>query len=155
MRWLIAQQRADGSYEALWYRGRTAGTSVVLETLCRTVGAGHPAAVRAAAWLLRTQADDGSWGGGEDASAPGTVEDTAWALYALLAAGHDPGSRPVTSAARHLTDAQRPDGGWAGSPVNEYIRFCYRYADDVIASGLALRALARLRTATASPEGSV
>ena len=158
VRWLVAQQRADGSYEALWYRGRTAGTSVVLETLCRTVGAGHPAAVRAAAWLLRTQADDGSWDGGasaDDSGGGGTVEDTAWALYALLAAGHDPGSRPVTSAARHLTDAQRPDGGWAGSPVNEYIRFCYRYADDVIASGLALRALARLRTATASPGGSV
>ena len=175
VRWLIAQQRtggsadvspdvspdvsasvsADGSYEALWYRGRTAGTSVVLETLCRTVGAAHPAAVRATAWLLRTQADDGSWGGGGRGGEPenggGTVEDTAWALYALLAAGHDPESQPVTAAARYLTDAQRPDGGWAGSPVNEYIRFCYRYADDVIASGLALRALARLRTATASP----
>ncbi|RNG30435.1 prenyltransferase/squalene oxidase repeat-containing protein, partial [Streptomyces botrytidirepellens] len=158
VRWLVAQQRADGSYEALWYRGRTAGTSVVLETLCRTVGAAHPAAARAAAWLLRTQADDGSWDGGasaDESGGGGTVEDTAWALYALLAAGHAPGSRPVTAAARHLTDAQRPDGGWAGSPVNEYIRFCYRYADDVIASGLALRALARLRTATASPGGSV
>ncbi|MGW2330573.1 prenyltransferase/squalene oxidase repeat-containing protein [Streptomyces sp. NPDC001700] len=161
VRWLIAQQRtggsADGSYEALWYRGRTAGTSVVLETLCRTVGAGHPAAGRAAAWLLRTQHDDGSWGGasaGADGAPPGTVEDTAWALYALLAAGHDPGSQPVTAAARYLTDAQRPDGGWAGSPVNEYIRFCYRYADDVIASGLALRALARLRTATTPREAS-
>ncbi|MFI0775868.1 prenyltransferase/squalene oxidase repeat-containing protein [Streptomyces sp. NPDC021212] len=154
VRWLIAQQRADGSYEALWYRGRTAGTSVVLETLCRTVGAAHPAAARASAWLLRAQHDDGSWGGasaGEDGAAPGTVEDTAWALYALLAAGHDPGSRPVTAAAHHLTDAQRPDGGWAGSPVNEYIRFCYRYADDLIASGLALRALAGLRTASLRP----
>ncbi|MFF7649082.1 prenyltransferase/squalene oxidase repeat-containing protein [Streptomyces sp. NPDC007983] len=155
VRWLISRQRADGSYEALWYRGRTAGTSVVLETLCRTVGAAHPAAARAGAWLLRRQADDGSWDGGEptegDPEDAGTVEDTAWALYALLAAGHDPASRPVTAAARYLTDAQRPDGGWAGSPVNEYIRFCYRYADDTIASGLALRALARLRTASLGP----
>ncbi|MFJ5223986.1 prenyltransferase/squalene oxidase repeat-containing protein [Streptomyces sp. NPDC088400] len=161
VRWLLARQAPDGSFEALWYRGRTPGTAVVLETLCRTVGATHPAAERARERLVGTQRDDGSWGTGDDAEpgtgedAKGSTEETAWALHALLAAGLGPGDRTVESAARRLAGAQRPDGGWAGAPVNEYIRFCYRYADDQIASGLAVRALARLRTAaTRDPEGA-
>ncbi|MFJ1748712.1 prenyltransferase/squalene oxidase repeat-containing protein [Streptomyces sp. NPDC088116] len=162
VRWLLARQAPDGSFEALWYRGRTPGTAVVLETLCRTVGATHPAAERARERLVDTQRDDGSWGTGEDTEpgtgdngGPGTTEETAWALHALLAAGLGPGDRTVEAAARRLAGTQRPDGGWAGAPVNEYIRFCYRYADDQIASGLAVRALARLRTAaTRDPEGA-
>ncbi|MYU17269.1 prenyltransferase, partial [Streptomyces sp. SID8361] len=53
-------------------------------------------------------------------------------------------------AARWLVDAQRADGGWNPAPVNEYIRGCARYADDGIAAGLALRALAHYRSATAT-----
>lgn len=178
LRRLSRVQHADGSYEAMWYRGRTAGTAVVLETFCRAGRGGGATARRARERLLRTQSADGSWGtpgtedpasvqdpasvpgrdtdvgalggGAQDAGAHeggGTVEDTAWALHALLTAGADPRGEPVASAARRLTEWQQDDGSWRGSPVNEYIRHCSRYADDGIASGLALRALARLSSA--------
>ncbi|MFC4494291.1 prenyltransferase/squalene oxidase repeat-containing protein [Streptomyces ovatisporus] len=148
LEWLARVQHEDGSFEAMWYRGPTPGTSVVLETLCRAGRSGSSQARRARDWLLRTQAADGSWASGEDGpDAPrGTVEETAWALHALLAAGTGPDSRAVVAAARRLTDAQCTDGSWQGAAVNEYVRRCSRYADDGIASGLALRALARLRT---------
>ncbi|WP_070017055.1 prenyltransferase/squalene oxidase repeat-containing protein [Streptomyces nanshensis] len=180
--WLTRTQLPDGSYEALWYRGRTAGTAVVLETFCRAGRGTDPAARRARERLLRTQREDGSWSTppGEDpasstvnASAdepapaddssgrspgespdgpPGTVEETAWALHALLTAGADPRGAAVAGAARWLADSQCADGSWRGAPVNEYVRFCSRYADDGIASGLAVRALARLRSALTSAD---
>ncbi|MFK4188800.1 prenyltransferase/squalene oxidase repeat-containing protein [Streptomyces sparsogenes] len=154
LRRLAAVQRPDGSYEALWYRGGTAGTAAVLEALTRagTTDAHRRAARRATDWLLRTRRADGSWGAGD--GGPGTVEDTAWALRGLLAAGLPP-DHPATAAAAHrLLEAQRADGGWPPSPVHEYIRGCARYADEGIATGLALRALAHYRTAARAQERS-
>ncbi|MCH6160763.1 prenyltransferase/squalene oxidase repeat-containing protein [Streptomyces marispadix] len=162
LRWLSRVQLPDGSYEAMWYRGRTAGTSVVLETFSRAGLGDGPTGRRARERLLNTQSEDGSWAtpdeedpataAGADSrdaagTGSGTVEETAWALHALLAAGADPHGEPVAAAARRLTDWQRTDGSWQGAPVNEYVRHCSRYADDGIASGLALRSLARLRAA--------
>ncbi|GAA2361088.1 prenyltransferase/squalene oxidase repeat-containing protein [Streptomyces cuspidosporus] len=154
LRRLAAVQRPDGSYEALWYRGGTAGTAAVLEALTRagTTDAHRRAARRATDWLLRTRRDDGSWGAGD--GGPGTVEDTAWALRGLLAAGLPPDHPAPAAAAHRLLEAQRADGGWPPSPVHEYIRGCARYADEGIATGLALRALAHYRTAARAQEGS-
>ncbi|MFG2196436.1 prenyltransferase/squalene oxidase repeat-containing protein [Streptomyces sp. NPDC048639] len=153
LRWLTKRQDRDGSFEALWYRGGTPGTATVLEALCRARGAGHPAARRARDWLIRARQADGSWGTGRGQE-PGTVEETAWALHALLAAGIDPEDDVVTTAAQRLLAAQMPDGGWQGGPVNEYIRFCARYTDDVIAASLAVRALARLRGPVPEADGA-
>ncbi|MDI5971225.1 prenyltransferase/squalene oxidase repeat-containing protein [Streptomyces sp. SL13] len=166
LEWLAGEQRADGSFEAMWYRGPVAGTAAVLEAYCLANRADHPVAAAAWRWLASAQHADGSWGAG-DPTAPdappqgrtapqrpgsgppepvaGTVEETAWALHALLVAGADPLGGAVVGAGRWLTERQRADGGWPGAPVNEYIRHCFRYTDDVIASGLAVRALARLR----------
>jgi squalene-hopene/tetraprenyl-beta-curcumene cyclase len=137
--WLIAQQDRDGSFDTLWYRGHTPGTSVVLEVLSRTGFRAHNAAAKAQDWLLRTRLDDGSWG---------TVEETAWAVRALLASGLAGDHAAVRPAIEFLLAAQRPDGTWPGGPVNEYVRFSSRYADSGIATGLALRALAAYRTAS-------
>lgn len=161
LRWLARKQRADGSFEVQWYRGPVPGTAVVLETLCRAGSGGGPAARRARELLLRTQRADGSWSAGRDdepegtagaggtevPGAGGTVEETSWALHALLTAGADPYGDEVAAAARWLAGTQCGDGSWQGAPVNEYVRGCLRYADDAIASGLAVRALARLRSA--------
>lgn len=159
LRWLSREQHADGSFDAMWYRGRTPGTALVLEALCRAGRGGSEPARRARAWLLRTRHEDGSWGtGGTDPGLtaagqapgpPGSTEETAWALHALLVAGEDPHSGPVRAAAGRLLDAQQDAGHWSGSAVNEYVRHCSRYADDTIASGLALKALALLRDRTA------
>ncbi|ANY07673.1 prenyltransferase/squalene oxidase repeat-containing protein [Pseudonocardia sp. HH130630-07] len=146
--WVTARREPDGSVEALWYRGRVPGTSALLEMLGRLGrGTGEPARA-AAAHLYGTQNPDGSWG---DGAAPGTVEETAWALRALstAAARHpvpDAGRSTARGAATaYLLDTQRPDGSWPGGPVNDHVRACYRFADPVIATGLALRALAAAR----------
>ncbi|MFD8278620.1 prenyltransferase/squalene oxidase repeat-containing protein [Streptomyces solisilvae] len=151
VRWLVGRQRPDGSFEAMWYRGGTPGTAAALEALTRAgrTEEHRRAAARARDWLLRTRHPDGSWSTGEG-TRPGTVEETAWALRGLLAAGPSPADPALAAAARWLVDAQRADGGWNPAPVNEYIRGCARYADDGIAAGLALRALAHYRSATAT-----
>jgi squalene-hopene/tetraprenyl-beta-curcumene cyclase len=58
--WLTKAQRPDGSYESLWYRMHTAGTSAVLQTLVRAGVGDAPAAVRARQGLERVRRDDGS-----------------------------------------------------------------------------------------------
>ncbi|GAB2810566.1 prenyltransferase/squalene oxidase repeat-containing protein [Streptomyces daliensis] len=163
LEWLARQQEEDGSLAAMWYRGRVPGTSAALVAFARAGRGDSGPARRARDMLLRTQRGDGAWDtGGEDPGLPtpvppaeGTVEETAWALHALLAAGEGPGSAPVAAAASWLLDRQEPDGTWPGGPVNEYVRHCYRYTDRVLATALALKALARLRTASRDGTGHV
>jgi hypothetical protein len=148
-------QRSDGALEAMWYRGLTPGSCAALVAFARAGRGGSEPARRARDFLLRSQLPDGSWstgghdlGGAPDAAGTdGTAEETAWALHALLIAGEAADSAPVISAARWLLDRQENDGTWSGSAVNEYVRHCYRYADRVLATALAVKALARLRTA--------
>lgn len=150
LRWLLTRQRPDGTFESLWHRGGTPGTSSVLNVLARLGMAGHPAAHRARDWLLTTQLDDGSWGTGS--SATGTAEETAWAVGALLALDADIPEESARAGVDWLLAAQRPDGLWDPSPVCMYIRDQVHYVDGMIVNGLALRALARYR-AVASEGG--
>ncbi|EST38178.1 hypothetical protein N566_08870, partial [Streptomycetaceae bacterium MP113-05] len=154
LRSLGRMQRPDGALESMWYRGLTAGTSAALVAFSRA-GQGHEGpARRARDFLLRARRPDGSFGAGGDdpgavpglVEAHGTVEDTAWALHALLEAGEAPDGPPALAAARWLLDRQKCDGTWPDSPVNEYVRHCYRYSDPVLATSLAVKALARLHT---------
>ncbi|WP_326809338.1 prenyltransferase [Streptomyces sp. NBC_01775] len=157
LRSLAEEQRPDGALEAMWYRGLTPGTSAALVAFTRAGQGGSEPALRARAFLLRSLLPDGSWGtgghdpgaaaDGDEAGSCGTVEETAWALHALLVAGEAPDSASVTSAAGWLLDRQERDGTWPGAAVNEYVRHCYRYTDRVLATALAVKALARLRTA--------
>jgi squalene-hopene/tetraprenyl-beta-curcumene cyclase len=151
LRWLLTQQRPDGSYVTPWYRDSTAGTAMVLTTLGRAGMADHPVAGRARDWLLGTQLADGSWGTG-DGSTPGTVEETAWALRALLtpAPAHPPVQAAAARAADWLLSAQRPDGSWPEASVSAYVRRCVHYPNGAITIGLALRALSAYRDAKAA-----
>ncbi|MFI9332832.1 prenyltransferase/squalene oxidase repeat-containing protein [Kitasatospora sp. NPDC052868] len=153
--WLLTHQRPDGAYEALWYRGLTAGTSLALVAFGRAGLAGHPAARRAREALLRSRLADGSWGPGEtgtpgDDPSPGTVEETAWALRALLASGVPADDPQVRGAADWLLAAQQPDGLWQAGQVCMHIRNFAYYVDGLIVHGLALKALGAYRAALAA-----
>jgi len=146
IRWLLTTQRGDGSFDSLWYRTFTAGTSVVLETLVRTGLAAHPVAVRARDWLMRAQLPDGSWSTG-DSTAPGTVEETGWAVRALLAAGLGSDDPRIRRGVAWLLDARQPTGHWPAAAISDFVRNASRYPNGGLTDGLALRALARFRAA--------
>jgi len=148
--WLLTQQRPDGTFENLWYRDFTTGTAVALAALARAGYPGHPVAQRARQWLLDSQLADGGWGPGpQQADAPAanigsvkaSVEETAWALHALIEAAVPVGSEPVRRGIRWLLAAQLPDGSWQPSRICVYIRHHMNYPNGAIAQGLALRAL--------------
>jgi squalene-hopene/tetraprenyl-beta-curcumene cyclase len=149
VRWLMTQQRSNGTYDNLWYRDYTTGTAVVLDALARAGHAPHPVAQRCRGALLGAQRPDGSWGPGD--GRPGSVEETAWALHALLSAGTGAragaGANAVERGVGWLLDAQQPDGSWQPSHVCVYIRHYMHYPNGAIAQGLALRALAAYRDA--------
>ncbi|MFC9806966.1 prenyltransferase/squalene oxidase repeat-containing protein [Streptomyces griseoaurantiacus] len=147
LRWLLSSGRPDGSFDSVWYRSYTSGTSVVLEALVKAGAGGHPAALRAAEWLARTQRPDGSWSTG-DGVAPGTVEETAWAVCALLAAGRGTDEEAVRRGVVWLL-AQESDGRWPQAPVSEFIRGASRFPNGGLTNGLALRALAAFLDASA------
>lgn len=136
--WLLAAQRADGQYESLWYRGLTPGTATVLAALGRAGYTDHRAARRARDSLLGAQLPDGSWG-----LERGTVEETAWALHGLLAAGVPADDPRLGRAADWIVAAQRDDGWWEPGPVCMHIRYFAGYKDGLIVNGLALKALGR------------
>lgn len=148
LRFLARAQRPDGAVPALWYRGWTAGTAAALCALATLGRRDDPVARRCLGWLLARQRGDGSWGAGDGGDGDATVEETSWALAALLAAGVPPGDAPASDAARWLVDRQRPAGDWPPSLVGVYFPSLL-YHDDVLAAGWALRALGSYRRALA------
>lgn len=155
--WLLAHQQADGTYDALWYRGRTPGTAMALAAFARCEIADHPVARRAREALLRSQLADGSWGPGEtgvlgDDPSAGTVEETAWALQSLLAAGVPANDDRLRRAADWIIAAQQPDCLWQSGPVYMHIRNVAYYVDGLIVNGLALKALGGYRAALAADQ---
>jgi squalene-hopene/tetraprenyl-beta-curcumene cyclase len=153
--WLVNAQRRDGTWENLWYRDYTSGTAVAVTTLAR-IGEGALEAVdEGVAWLLRTQLPDGSWGPGDGSE--GTVEETAWAVQALLAArgpaaadvidGGPAAADAIDRGVGWLVAAALPDGSWPPARICNYIRHHMRYPNGVITQSLALQALGRYRDA--------
>lgn len=170
--WLLTQQREDGTFENLWYRDHTSGTAVVAGALSLVGHAQHEVVRRAVRWLCDTQLPDGSWGPGNGTGegpgngtengteagagdgATGSVEETAWAVQGLLAAGGDSGDAARVAAAVDrgvvwLLAAALPAGGWEPTRVCNYIRHHMRYPNAVITQAVALRALCEYRAVIA------
>lgn len=84
--WLCAQQHPDGRWTDKWHASPYYATVACTAALAAHPGPGVRDAVRrAAAWVLDTQRDDGSWGRWS-----GTAEETAYAVRVLLAVGGGP-----------------------------------------------------------------
>nr|WP_294543792.1 squalene--hopene cyclase [uncultured Rhodopila sp.] len=122
--YLRREQEADGSWYGRWGTNYIYGTWSVLCALnAASVPPDDPAVVRAVAWLVSVQREDGGWGEDEESygDAPhgrykeSTPSQTAWALLGLMAAGAV--NHPATARGiAWLTDAQQPDGEWTEAP---------------------------------------
>jgi squalene-hopene/tetraprenyl-beta-curcumene cyclase len=156
MRWLLAEQEADGSWFGRWGVNHCYGTGAAVPALIAAgVSPADRCIRRAVAWLHGHQNEDGGWG--EDPRSyddpawvgrgESTASQTAWALLALHAAGE--ASAP---AARRgvgwLVESQREDGSWdepqytgTGFPCDYYINYhLYRLTFPVMALGRWLAA---------------
>jgi squalene-hopene/tetraprenyl-beta-curcumene cyclase len=152
LRYLLAEQEADGSWFGRWGVNHLYGTGAALPALeACGVPSDHPAVRRAVAWLDSVQQESGgfgedirsyadpAWRGRAPFAAP---SQTAWALLAYVAAGkaEDENAR---RAADYLCGSQRSDGDWdeehftgTGFPLDFMIRYhLYRISFPLLALG--------------------
>ena len=156
LRWLLSEQREDGSWFGRWGVNHVYGTWSVLCALAAAgVGPAEARVQRAVRWLERHQNADGGWGEDcrsyEDPAWIGrgdsTASQTAWALMGLHAAGAS-GSPAATRGVRWLCATQLPEGTWdepqytgTGFPGHFYINYhLYRLIFPVMALGRWLEA---------------
>jgi squalene-hopene/tetraprenyl-beta-curcumene cyclase len=154
LRWLLAQQEADGSWFGRWGINYVYGTGAALPALVAAgVERSAPSVRRAVTWLQAHQNEDGGWG--EDPRSyddpawigrgPSTASQTAWALLGLHAAQER--GPAMEKGLRWLIDAQRDDGGWdepqytgTGFPSDYYINYhLYRLTFPIMALGRCVR----------------
>ncbi len=140
LRYLCSVQRTDGAISNVWFHDYVYGTALALDAFATVGRAEDPTALRCKDWLLANQNEDGSWGGSR--GMPGTVEETAWALSALLSEGVVVPPERLDRAAAWLVERQQPGGTWQPSVLGVYFPSLW-YSDDHIANSFALRALAR------------
>ena len=107
MYYLATQQRPDGSWRPLWFgnpnfpneENPIYGTSQVLLAYRDLNQIEGLPAQRGLEWLSAAADPGGGWGGGQGESrGPSSVEETALAVEALLAAPGDPRRQPVLEA---------------------------------------------------------
>jgi len=117
---LRRKQEPDGSWWGRWGVNYIYGTWSVLCGLSR-IGENmqSPYVQRAVQWLKNRQNEDGGWGETCESYrdpclrgiGPSTPSQTAWALWALMAA-EEADSEAVERGVRFLLKAQLPDGTW-------------------------------------------
>ena len=133
LRFLRANQRADGSWYGSWgvcfLYGTLFGVSALAE--CgEPRGEDAPRLAAAAAFVLRAQREDGGWGESyracvnrepeepeAAAAAASNAVSTAWALLALMRAGCG-GHAAVRRGVERLLRLQEPSGDWPQGPCS-------------------------------------
>lgn len=127
-------QREDGSWLPLWFGNQDIpgeenpiyGTAKVLMAYRDLDLIDTNAARRGCEWLMKAQNGDGGWGGGPSVEArhgkgrPSTVEETAVAVEALLAAGGDKLQPAITTGLEWLIEAVENDRHQESSPIGFY-----------------------------------
>lgn len=106
--WLLAQQEPEGNWWDKWHASPYYATACCVGALGGYGGEPARGAVRRArAWVLATQRPDGSWGRWEP-----TVEETAYAVQILAAAGAPPAggatARAIARGCALLADPPPP-----------------------------------------------
>ncbi|MFH5232805.1 prenyltransferase/squalene oxidase repeat-containing protein [Antrihabitans spumae] len=141
--YLKRHQKSDGSIDSVWFRDSVHGTSRLLETYATLKLSNTEPALAARNWLLRNQSSAGGWPARTVLPpAHPTVEETAWAVFALLKWGENPHGTAIVRGVEWLIAQQDDVGTWTPSNVGLYFDdLCY--TDDLIAHTFALRALGR------------
>jgi squalene cyclase len=134
--WLRQCQQADGSWSSQGGVHYVHGTSHVLAGLCAAgVAHDHPAIQAAVNWLVCHQQPCGGWGESPAScenrrlrgQGPVTSTQTAWALVALMTAGHAQHAA-VVRGVRYLVSAQdddvwhEPEFTSRGTSAGNYVR---------------------------------
>ncbi|MET8545639.1 hypothetical protein ABZW03_34135, partial [Kitasatospora sp. NPDC004799] len=110
-RYVRRRQRADGSWDSYWW---TSPHFATRQAVALALGVGDLAPVRrAAAWALRGQRHDGTWGAPGAAASPFA---TALSLLVLTDAGLGD-DRPIIRGTEALVRLQQADGTWPSHPV--------------------------------------
>ena len=154
VRWLIKNQRSDGSWYGRWGVVYIYGTWAALTGLLSVgVDPQHQSVKKAVSWLLAIQNQDGGWGESCLSDSVGqytpldfsTPSQTAWALDALIAAGLKD-SPAVARGMEALLNLVEKDGietsypTGAGLPGDFYINYhSYRYIWPLMAFSHYLR----------------
>ncbi|MDO5554865.1 MAG: squalene--hopene cyclase [Planctomycetia bacterium] len=123
IRYVLSQQRANGSWFGRWGINYLYGTWQALTGLTAVgVPNSHEAVQAGANWLLSCQQASGAWGETAESYAeesragqgPASATQTSWALMGLMAAGY-----AHSDAVRHgiewLLRTQKDDGTWTDS----------------------------------------
>jgi squalene-hopene/tetraprenyl-beta-curcumene cyclase len=151
IKYLQAEQLADGSWYGRWGVNYIYGTALALASLKAAGQSMEKGYVqRAVDWLLSHQQPDGGWGETcetyRDLSLKGkgasTASQTAWSLIGLIACGMS-NSRGVRAGIQYLLEQQKLDGTWVetaftgtGFPGAFYLRYdLYRIYFPLLALG--------------------
>jgi squalene-hopene/tetraprenyl-beta-curcumene cyclase len=132
--YLERTQRADGSWLPLWFGNQDIageenpiyGTAKVLMAYRDLDLIETNSARRGFEWLLKSQNRDGGWGGGRSVEArhgkgrASTVEETALAFEALLAAPDDKFQQARDRGLNWLIEAVESDRHLESSPIGFY-----------------------------------
>jgi len=161
--YLLDNRASNGMWMGVWGEGYTYGTSRVLLGLNATGADMSQTQVQTAVRALAAQQNaDGGWGeqsayrvGTPNTTVPyqsaeSTVEQTAWAVQALLAGGVSPDNETVRRGVEFLLDAQREEGSWQSSRVMANLGPPL-YESPVVTQSAALRALSMYADATDVP----
>jgi squalene-hopene/tetraprenyl-beta-curcumene cyclase len=146
--YLKRTQESDGSWYGRWGVDYIYGTFLALRGLQAAGESDREAYIlRAGEWLRSIQNADGGWGEScasydrhTFVGADSSPSQTAWAILGLLAGG-DTTSGSLHKGIEHLTETQRPDGGWdevlstgTGFPGVFYLKYhLYRNSFPVLA----------------------
>ncbi|HEX8823718.1 MAG TPA: prenyltransferase/squalene oxidase repeat-containing protein, partial [Archangium sp.] len=144
LRYLVASQQPDGTFERSWSLCETYSIFRVMWALdaCRplvTATQGETIRQGALNYLLASQHADGSWG--QTANEPGDVLSTAYAVSALSLMGH---RERLPRALRYLLFRQSPDGAMPSRPDQSGPR-PFVYDEPLLGSIFSVIALAKAR----------
>lgn len=135
---LDRRQQDDGSWSPLWFGNQNwpneenpvYGTGRVLLAYRDLGKIDSDTAQAGLQWLVENRAADGGWGGtpASEPASESSVEETAVAVEALLAAGDDPAIRPVArQGVDWLVEAVLAGRHWQPTPIGLYFARLWYY----------------------------